>query len=102
MQEMISIIGQTIVQPNHFHEWMTTYEPEWLAAILLIETLAGFCTLYILIKEYKYDEAKDNEKKQKRTKTTKKTTTSPQSTITEEVVETTEPMAENITKGEMK
>ena len=77
---------------NMFHEWMVTYEPEWLAAILLIETLAGFCTLYILIKEYKYDEAKDIEKRQRKTKTTKKTTTTPTGTTTEESTEISQPM----------
>lgn len=76
-----------------FHEWMTTYEPEWLATILLIETLAGFCTLWILVKEYKYDEQKDLEKKQRKTKTTKKTSESKDgSKTTEEVTETSEPV----------
>jgi mannitol-specific phosphotransferase system IIBC component len=85
-----------------FHEWMTTYEPEWLAAILLVETLAGFGSLYILIKEFKYDEQKDLEKKQKRTKTTKKTSTKAGETVVEESVETSEPVQDTITKGEMK
>jgi archaellum component FlaF (FlaF/FlaG flagellin family) len=84
------------------HEWMTTYEPEWLFTILFIETLAGFCTLYILIKEYNYDANKDLEKKQKRTRTTKKTTTQPTGTTVEETTEISEPVQDSITKGEMK
>lgn len=50
-------------------------------------------TLKILIKEYEYDEAKDIEKKQKRTKTTRKVTTRPGGeTTTEESTETSEPL----------
>ncbi len=87
-----------------FHEWMVQYEPEWLAGILLIETLAGFGSLYILIKEYKYDEQKDLEKKQRRTKTTRKTSTKDGATVIEESSEVSEPVPENesLTKGEMK
>ena len=84
-------------------EWMTRWEPIWLAIILLVETLAGFCTLFILIKEYNYDFQKDVEKKQKKTRTTKKTVTQPTgATTTEETTETSEPVQDNITKGEMK
>jgi hypothetical protein len=85
-----------------FLEFMSKWEPLWLFLILFPESIAGIYAAWILTKEYRYDEAKDIEKKQKRTKTTKKTTTNPTSTVVEESVETSEPMADNITKGEMK
>lgn len=80
-------------------EWMAKWEPIWLAAILLAEWMTG---LYQRNREFRYDEAKDIEKKQKRTKTTKKTTTQAGGTIVEESTETSEPIAENITKGDIK
>ena len=71
------------------------WEPIWLFIILFVETLAGFGSLYILIKEYRYDEAKDIAKKQRRTKTTKKVTTHPGGdSISEETTEVTEPTNE--------
>ncbi len=60
---------------------------EWL--MLLLE--AGI--LYVVWKEYVYDYQKDEEKKHKRTKTTKKTTKGAQGETTEEITETSEPMA---------
>jgi hypothetical protein len=75
------------------NELMGKWEPIWLFIILFTETLAGYATLYILIKEYNYDFQKDVEKKQRRTKTSKKTTTSAtgQSTV-EETSEVIEPI----------
>lgn len=77
------------------NDWLLKWEPIWLFYILFIEMLVGSATLVILIKEYKYDEAKDLEKKQKKTKTSKKVTESKTGDkITEEVTETSEPMKE--------
>lgn len=76
-------------------EFMAKYEPIWLFLVLFPELVAGLYSAYILKREYDYDEAKDIEKKQKRTRTSKKTTTNPGgSTTTEETTETTEPIAE--------
>lgn len=62
---------------NEFREWLM------LVAELFI--------CYMLVLEYKYDEKKDIDKKQKRTRTTKKTTTTPSGeTITEESSESIE------------
>jgi hypothetical protein len=86
----------------NFLDWMAKYEPYWLFAILFPEMIAGIYTAYMVKKEYQYDENKDLEKKQRRTKTTKKTTTNPTGTVVEESVETSEPVPETLTKGEMK
>lgn len=80
-------------------EWMSKWEPIWLAAILLAEWMTG---LYQRNREFRYDEAKDIQKKQRKTKTTKKTTSNASGTVVEESVETSEPIPESITKGEMK
>jgi hypothetical protein len=73
--------------------FLTQWESFWLFTILLTEMVVGISTLYILIKEYRYDEAKDLAKKQKRTKTTKKVTESKDGQkIVEETTETSEPM----------
>ena len=76
-------------------QWFTHYEPMWLFILLSSELIVGLITLYWVVKEYIYDERKDIEKKQKRTKTTKKTTkgVSGEETI-EETTEVSEPMAE--------
>jgi hypothetical protein len=68
-------------------------EPLWLFSILFIETAIGALTLYWVRREYQYDEQKDLEKKQRRTKTSKKTTTSAsgQNTV-EETTEVIEPI----------
>ena len=59
--------------------------------------VAEWIIVYILIIEYKYDAAKDAEKKQKRTKTTKKTTTQPSGiSVIEEQTEVTEPTQQEI------
>jgi hypothetical protein len=83
-------------------EWFNKWEPVWLFVVLFPEAVAGIYSAWILTKEYKYDEAKDLQKKQKRTKTTKKTTTNPGGTVVEESIEVSEPVAENLTKGEMR
>lgn len=76
-------------------ELMARYEPIWLFLILAIETYIGFLTLSWVKKEYKYDEQKDLEKRQRRTKTTKKTTTQPGGGLTtEETTEVSEPVKE--------
>lgn len=75
--------------------WLEHWEPVWLFLILATEMLVGFATLYILVIEYRYDERKDLEKKQRRTKTTKKVTTQPSGeSVSEEVTEITEPTNE--------
>lgn len=78
-------------------EFLSKWEPIWLFLILAVEMLVAFAQLYWIIKEYNYDENKDIEKKQKRTKTTKKTTTQPSgASVVEEQTETTEPVKEEI------
>lgn len=80
--------------------WLGTWEPAWLFIILFVEMCVGIATLYILIKEYKYDENKDLEKKQKRTKTTKRVTTQPSGeSVSEETTETVEPTNEDNKKA---
>lgn len=73
---------------SHLEHWYPFY---W-SILFILETFFGAASFYILVKEFKYDEAKDLEKKQRRTKTTKKTTTKPGGeSTTEEISETTEP-----------
>lgn len=75
-----------------FNTWLEHWEPLWLFLILFIETIVSSLILWWTVKEFKYDEKKDLDKKQKRIKTTKKTTTKPGGeTITEESTETHEP-----------
>lgn len=69
--------------------WIKTYESEWLLCILMAELIVSCITAYWVFKEYKYDENKDLEKKQKRTKTTRKTTKNIDGSITEENTEET-------------
>lgn len=76
--------------------WLEHWEPLWLFLVLATETIIGGFSLYILIKEYRYDEQKDLDKKQRRTKTTKKVTTQPSGeSVSEETTETVEPSNEN-------
>lgn len=78
-----------------FLEWMTKYEPIWLATAFIISILFEAYTAYMVKREYDYDEQKDIEKKQKRTRVTKKVTTQPGGgSVTEESTETTEPVQE--------
>lgn len=73
-------------------EWMAKYEPIWLAVAFLVSIAFEAYTAWMVKKEYDYDEQKDIEKKQKRTKTTKKTTTQPSGvSVVEESTETVEP-----------
>lgn len=74
-------------------EFMAKYEPIWLFLVLFPELLAGLYSAWILKREFDYDEQKDIEKKQRRTKTTKKTTVQPGGgSVIEESTETSEPM----------
>lgn len=67
---------------NEFRDWTM-----WL--------MEGGILLYVAM-EYHYDKAKDEAKKQKKTRTTKKTTTQPSGDIvTEEQIEITESTGEN-------
>lgn len=92
-----------------FHHWLIENEGIWLFYILIF----GHALEGIIIaltwkevrlakeeiewakREYEYDEAKDIEKKQRRTKTTKKVTMQPGGvSTTEETTEVTEPTGE--------
>lgn len=62
--------------------------------------IAELGILYYVAREFHYDERKDLEKKQRRTKTTKKATTMPDgTTVTEENIETTESKGETDVKS---
>lgn len=76
-------------------EWIHTYESQWLFLFLLSGLLIELHSNFMLRKEFAYDEQKDLEKKQRKTRTSKKTTTQPGgASVTEEVTETSEPMQE--------
>lgn len=76
-------------------ELLEKYEPLWLLIILLAGLAIEFHSNYMLRKEYEYDEQKDIEKKQRKTRTTKKTTTQPGgASVVEESTEVSEPMQE--------
>lgn len=63
---------------------------EWASWIAVLIDLGIFI---ILIVEYRYDERKDLEKKQRKTRTTKKVTTQPGgASTTEETTEVSEPV----------
>jgi hypothetical protein len=82
------------------NSWLTHWEATWLLVVLLGELVVSSITLYWVIREYAYDENKDLEKNRKRTKTTKKTTRGKDGgETTEEVIETSEPMASNSSEG---
>ncbi len=67
----------------------------WFFVILALGLAVEFHSNYMLRKEYQYDEQKDLEKKQKRTRTTRKTTKGAGGeSVTEEQIEVTEPVAE--------
>lgn len=73
-------------------EFMAKYEPIWLSIAFLISILFEAYTAWTVKREFDYDEQKDLEKKQRRTKTTKKTTTQPSgASVIEEQTETVEP-----------
>lgn len=67
----------------------------WFFVILSLGLLVEIHSNYMLRKEYEYDENKDLEKKQRRTKTTKKTTNKNGESIVEESTETSEPVQES-------
>lgn len=76
-------------------EAFTVYEPIWLFIILVAGLAVELHSNYMLRKEYEYDEQKDLEKKQRRTKTTKKTTTQPSgASVVEESTEISEPIGD--------
>ncbi len=82
-----------------FLDFMTKWEPIWLALAFIVSIGFEAFTAYWIVKEYQYDEAKDLEKKQRKTRTTKKTTSKPGGeTVVEESQEVTEP----INQGEQK
>lgn len=92
---MTGIVNKMIGM-NELRDW-TMWLADWLIVGLIIKSI-GFekKTYEMAVKEYEYDEQKDIEKKQRRTKTTKKTTTDKAGTITtEESTETVEPTGEN-------
>jgi len=75
--------------------YLEHWYPFWWSILFILETFFGAASFYILVKEYKYDEAKDLAKKQRRTKTTKKVTTQPSGeSVSEETTEVTEPTGE--------
>lgn len=87
-------------------DWLARYEPGWLFGVLYVEAAAALVGLYIAFcslkvareslewikKEYFYDESKDLEKKQRRTRTKKITTQPGGASVTEET-ETVEPVS---------
>lgn len=76
--------------------YLEHWYPLWWSIVFVIEMFVGMATLYILIKEYRYDEAKDLEKKQRKTRTTKKTTEQKDGVkVTEETTEVSEPIKED-------
>lgn len=77
------------------NNWLTHWYPLFWSVLFILETFFAGAAFYILVKEYKYDEAKDIAKKQRRTKTTKKTTVHPGGdSISEETTEIEEPTNE--------
>ena len=83
---MIELLSTTNLHLEHWY-------PLYWSVLFILETAFGAGSLYILIKEFKYDENKDLEKKQRRTKTSKKTTVQTSGdTTTEEITEVTEPV----------
>lgn len=84
---------------NRLNHFLNEWESFWLAGAFLVSICFEAFTAYVVWIEFKYDERKDLEKKQRRTKTTRKTTTQPSgASVVEESVETTEP----VNQGESK
>ncbi len=73
------------------NDWLGKWQYLWFFLILASGLAVEIHSNYMLRKEFDYDKAKDD--KRKRTKTTKKTTKGAQGETTEEVIETSEPMA---------
>lgn len=81
---------------EELNKFLEYWEPLWLFLVLVAETVVGAAILWWTVKEYRYDEDKDIQKKHKRTKTTKKTTsTKDGGSVVEETTETSEPVEEN-------
>lgn len=79
-------------------ELLDKYESLWLFIILLSELLVSSATLWWIIKEFKYDQRKDEAKAHKKTRTTKKTTqTKDGGSVVEESTEVSEPVQEEKT-----
>jgi hypothetical protein len=73
----------------HLEHWYPSY---W-SILFITETVFTILLWRMAVAEYKYDEQKDIEKKQRRTKTSKKTTTSASGqSVTEETSEVIEPI----------
>lgn len=85
------------------NKWLGDWQYIWFFVILAMGLAVELHSNYVLRKEYEYDEQKDLEKKQRRTKTTKKTTSKPGGeTVTEEQTETSEPMEDKHERHEQK
>ncbi len=80
---------------TELNNFLGRWEPLWLFLVLVAETVVGAAVLWWTIAEFKYDEGKDLQKKQRRTKTTKKTTNKAGESIVEETTETSEPIGES-------
>lgn len=81
---------------ENINNWFTHWEPIWLFLILFAELIYANRTYYWVKKEYEYDESKDLEKKQRKTRTTKKVTESKDGgKVVEETTETSEPIKED-------
>lgn len=73
--------------------WLEHWYPLCWSIVFLIEMCVGIAILSMAIKEYRYDETKDIEKKQRRTRTSKRVTEQKDGgKVTEEVTEVSEPM----------
>lgn len=80
---------------ERLNAFLEHWEPLWLFLVLVAETLVGVAILWWTVKEFKYDEDKDLQKKHRRTKTTKRTTnTKDGQSIVEESTEVSEPIQE--------
>lgn len=80
--------------------YLEHWYPFYWSILFILETFFAAASFYILVKEFKYDEAKDLAKKERRTKTTKRVTTHPGGdSVSEETTETVEPTNEEHKKA---
>ena len=80
---------------TELNKFLGDWQYIWFFLILLVGLLVEIHSNYVLRLEYKYDEQKDLEKKQRKTKTTKRTTTTKDGSSTvEETSESSEPIGE--------
>lgn len=85
---------------ENINNWLEHWYPLCWTVVFLIEMNVGIAILTMAIKEYKYDESKDLEKKQRKTRTTKKVTESKDGgKVVEETTEVSEPMKEEQPNG---